>query len=127
MSLINVPIQYLKNQSADYYLKKYLSSDPKSSKSQYVLISDFKRLYRLKSFIRSATDQHIFIALNASTLQKIFKNSSKSSDNILKFFGRLCGPKTVLFLPEYSQLSPGAHFHYLEQYLISTKQIVHLK
>ncbi len=127
VSLINIPIQYLKNKSADYYLSKYLSSDPNSSKSQYVLISDFKRLYRLKSFVRSATDRHIFIVLDADTLKKIFKNRSKSSDDILKFFGRLCGPKTVLFLPEYSWLKPDVHFHYLERYLISTKQIVHLK
>ena len=125
--LMNIPVQYLKTKNIFYYLKKYLSAQADISKDQYILISDFRKLYELKNFIRRATDQHIFIVLNVNTLEKIFKNSSKSSDSVLEFFGQLCGPKTTLMIPEHDSLKPGTHFHYLERYLMKTQQIVHLK
>ena len=126
VSLVNISVQYLKSKPTFYYLKKYLS--PSSiNKNQYILISDFQKLYNLKSFIRKATDQYIFILLTADILIEVFKNHSKFSDDILEFFSRLCGPKTVLMIPDYNNLKSSSHFHHLEKYLIETKHIVHLK
>ena len=123
---MNIPVQYLKSKNTFYYLKKYLSL-PGLDKSQYILISDFKKLYELKGFIRKATDQYIFIVLTADYLMNVFKSYSKSSDDILEFFSRLCGSKTVLMIPDYDNLQSDTHFHHLEKYLISTKHIIHLK
>ena len=128
VSLVNIPIQYLKTRNIFYYLKKY--SPISKNKNQYILISDFKKLYELKDFIRKTTDQYIFIILNKNTLRQIFnKNSSsaQSSDDILNFFSRLCDQKTILMIPGYNKLKPPIHFHYLEKYLMKTKQIVYFK
>ncbi len=125
VSIVNIPVQYLKTKTPFYYLKKYLS--PSSlNKSQYILISDFQKLYELRNFIRKATDQYIFMILNEELLMKILKSHLKSSGDILEFFSRLCGPKTVLLISNYNKLKVSPHFHHLKQYLMETKHIIYL-
>ncbi|MDE0118448.1 MAG: hypothetical protein OXM55_00370 [Bdellovibrionales bacterium] len=125
ISIVNIPVQYLKTKNTFYYLKKYLSPS-NQNKSQYILISDFKRLYELRNFIRKATDQYIFMILNEELLMKILKSHLKSSGDILEFFSRLCGPKTVLLISNSNKLKFSPHFHHLKQYLMETKHIIYL-
>ena len=126
--LLNISIQYLKNKTIFHYLKKYIST-LHTSRNQYILVSNFNKLYELKQFIRKTTDQYIFMILNTDTLMKILNKSysTKSSDDILKFFSRLCDKKTILMIPSQKGLKPPVHFNHLEKYLMETKQIVYLK
>ncbi len=155
VSLINIPLQYLKTENVSHFLKKHhipthtgnikgdelffpakekglnqLTSKSENLKiQQYVLVSDFKKLHALKNFIRKATDQYIFIVLNTDTFRKILKNyrTSSSDDNILEFFSRLCDSKTILMIPDYAHLAPSSAFYHIEKHLLHTKQIIHLR
>ena len=122
VSVLNVPIRNLKNKTISYYLNKHLSSE--REKNKYVLISDFKKLYELKDFIRKATNQYIFIILGVDSLKQIF---SGNEENMLMFFSRLCDSKTVLIVPPYQNLIKSKHFHHLEKYLVDTKRVIPLK
>ena len=125
VSIVNIPVQYLKTKNTFYYLKKYLSPSV-VNKNHYILISDFKKLYELRNFIRKATDQYIFVLLNEELLMQLLKNYLKSSGDILDFFSRLCGPKTVLLISHSNKLKLSPHFHYLKKYLTETKHIIYL-
>ena len=122
VSILNVPIQNLKNKKISYYLNKHLSSERERSK--YVLISDFKKLYEFKDFIRKVTNQYIFIILSIDNLKQIF---NVREEDVLMFFSRLCDHKTILMVPPYKQLIKSKHFHHLEKYLMDTKRIIPLK
>ena len=128
VSLVNIPIQYLKTKTIFYYLKKYTSS-PQKNKNQYILVSDFNKLYELKDFIRKTTDQYIFIILSTNTFMKIFNQhyGTKPSNDILEFFSRLCDQKTTLMTPNYKNTKAPAHFTHFEKYLINNKKLVYLK
>lgn len=119
IAILNIPIQHL---------KKYVST-PHTKRNQYILVSNFNKLHELKQFIRKTTDQYIFIILNADTFMNILNNSysTKSSDDILKFFSRLCDKKTILMIPSHRGPKLPVHFDHLEKYLMETKQIVYLK
>ena len=119
--IMNIPIQDMKTNNIPYYLKKYLFT---SNSTKYVLISHFTKLYELKKFIRKATDQYIFIILRKDFLKHI---CSKKSEDILSFFSHLCDPKTRLIIPSNSKSKLSPKYHYLEKYLIHTKQIIYLK
>lgn len=120
--ILNVPIQNLKNKKISYYLSKQLSSGRETN--QYVLISDFKKIYELKDCIRKVTDQYIFMILSEDNLKQIF---NMNEEGILIFFSRLCDHKTILMIPPYKHLIKSKHFHHLEKYLVNTKRIVLLK
>ena len=128
-SLIHLPIQHLKTRDISYYLKN--TTSPKN-KSPYLLLSDFKKLYELKNFIRKKTDQYIFIILDISTLKSLLSpkklaTSKNLEVDMLEFFSRLCDSKTILLIPELSPLKKSAHFQHLEKYLTNTGKIISLK
>ena len=123
ISIMNIPIQYMKTNTIPYYLKKYLLTSD-TTKHQYILISNFTKLYELKKFIRKATDQYIFIILRTDTLKQLF---NKSSEDMLSFFSHLCDQKTILIVPDSNKLKLSPKYHHLEKYLMHTKQIIYLK
>ncbi len=128
VSLVNIPTQYLKNRNMSHYLKKYTSSS-KKNRNQYILVSDFNKLYELKRFIRKITDQHIFIIINAKNFIKILKrpHNKVSSNDILEFSSRLYDKKTSLIIPDYKNVKVSTPFDHFEKYLVKTKKLVYLK
>ena len=123
--LMNIPVQYLKNKNVGRYLKQQFFP---AGANRYVLISDFKQLHALKSFIQKATDQHIFLVLSAGYLNKMLNSRSKtSSPDTLKFFSRLCDSKTALLIPDCADVKPSEPLYHLDQYLRKTKKLICLK
>ena len=129
ISVVNIHTQYLKNRNVSYYLKKYTTLS-KKNKNQYILVSDFNKLYELKHFIRKTTDQHIFIVLHINTFIQILKqhySKTTSSHDILEFFSRSCDQKTSLIIPNYKSVKIPTPFDNFEKYLIKTKKLVYLE
>lgn len=128
VSLVNIPTLYLKTKTISYYLKKYNPSSQKN-KNHYILVSDFNKLYELKHFIRQTTDQYIFIILSTNIFIKILRQyyGTKSPDDILEFFSRLCDQKTTLIISDHRNLKIPSYFDHLEKFLIKTKKLVYLK
>ena len=122
VSILSLPIRSLRNRNISYYLNQY-SLVSKKDTNKYILISDFKKLYELKNFIRKATDQYIFIIITIDNLKQIFN----TTEDVLSFFSRLCDNKTILMVPPYKYLKTSMYFHYLKKYLISTKRLILLK
>jgi len=119
--LVNIPMQYSKDLMS--YSKKYLSS---SDKHKYLLVSDFKKLYELKNFIRTATEEYIFILIDNKTLKTILAQI-KSHHEALDLFSRLCDTKTILMVPDHNEIKLSKNFYHLEQHLIKNKQLVYIK
>jgi len=121
--LVNVPIQHLNRKNIFHYLKQH-SPPPEIKMNQYILISNFKKLYELRKFIRNATDQYILVTLSTNTLTEII--NMQSSEDILEFFSRLYDQKTILMIPGHDTVKPTSHFNFLKKYLIKNEQLVYL-
>ncbi len=118
--LIDVPLADLKNKPIKYFIRKY-SSILQLVEVGYILISHFKKWYELTQFIRTASDQSLFIILPSKIL------STKKDESILNFFSKLCDSKTTLITCDYGSRHHPSHCRYLEKHLIATGQLVNLK
>ncbi len=125
MTLLDIPFSSLKNKNIFHYLKKY-KPGPKNT-YQYILLSDFEKLFELKDFIRKATDQNVFLLLNPGNLSRLSQYRGEGSGDTLSFFSRLCDPKTTLLLPGESRTKSSHSFSALESYLRQTRRLVYLK
>ena len=123
--LLNIPFSIIKNRDISQYLKKRQASTP--NLCQYILISDFEKLYALKNFIRKATDQHIFLLLDLVSLNHIAQQNQKNHVDMLSFFSRLCDSKTVLLLWTKKSVPNSGPLSILQSYLTQTGQMVYIK
>lgn len=124
--LINAPIQNIKTQTINELFKKYSKSST-LFKSYYILVSNFKKLYELRKFIRQASDQNIFVSLSAGELRKIFQDTCKNpSEDTLEFFSRLYDQKTFLITHGGSGRSSSSLYQHLEKHLIENKKLVNV-
>ena len=115
----------MRSKSISPYLKKHQPCA--QGLCQYILISDFEKLYELKNFIRKATDQHIFLLLDQADLSCIVQKEQKTPNDMLAFFSQLCDFKTVLLLSGKDSLQKPGPFSTLQSYLKQTGQIVQFK
>ena len=124
MTLLDIPFSCL-NKNIFHYLKKY-KPGPKNI-YQYILLSDFEKLFELKNFIRKATDQDVFLLLDPEHLSRLSRYKRETGDDTLSFFSRLCDPKTTLLISGQSRTKKSSSFSALENYLRQTRRLVYLK
>ncbi len=130
MLLIDVPLSHLKGKTIHDFLKKY-THKIKAVKNWHVLVSHFNQLYELKDFIQNINKKNVFMLLPSSTLARLVnkKSQKQSEEDVLNFFGRLCGRNIILIthgnkaVPFYNRQTNLKH---LEQHLLSAGQLVHL-
>ncbi len=125
--LTNLPTKILKNKNVKHFLTKHFHS-AKMKKNEYILISNFHKLYELKEFVRQLTQQHIFIFVSSQKLVKLFdkKFYKKSPEDVLEFFSRLCDRKTILMTLENDKLKKSKLFFSLKKHLIENKKLIQL-
>ena len=122
--LVNVPIQYMKTRTINELFKKY-SSPSELFRNYYILVSNFKKLYELRKFIRQASDQNIFISLSASNFRNILQKTCKNPDeDTLEFLSRLYDQQTVLISYGDDGRSSSSLYRHLEKHLIENKKLV---
>ena len=124
--IINVPIQDIKTQTIKELFKKY-SQSSQLFKHYYILVSNFKKLYELRKFIRQASDQNIFISLSAGDLRRVFQDTCKNpEEDTLEFFSRLYDQKTFLISCGQDRRSAGSSYQHLEKHLVENKKLVNI-
>ena len=88
-------------------------------------MSNFKKLYELRKFIRQASDQNIFISLSASNFRNILQKTCKNPDeDTLEFLSRLYDQQTVLISYGDDGRSSSSLYRHLEKHLIENKKLV---
>ena len=123
----DVPIKHLKNKKVNDFFNSGFLSD-KEFGDQYILVSNFDKLYKLKNFIRKVTDQYIYIVLSLDILKK-FSNKDfykKVFMSVLEFFSRLCDKKTILVTFSNHVMWQKKPFCHLARYLEENKQMVYM-
>ena len=122
--LVNVPIQNMKTHTINDLFKKY-SGLSELFKNHYILVSNFKKLYDLRKFIRQASEQNIFISLSAGDFRNILQKTCKdSTEDTLEFLSRLYDKKTFLMSYGNSGRSSSSTYRNLEKHLIENKKLV---